>query len=96
MSDHEEWERRLHIPQSIRQAVLDRDNAQCQCCGTGGENRLQLHHWRQFRSHGGGHTTENLVTVCFRCHERIHRHEIDVVVLEVAAGVWRAFLRRGY
>jgi hypothetical protein len=34
--------------------------------------------------------------VCFRCHERIHRHEIDVVVLEVAAGVWRAFLRRGY
>lgn len=88
---HEEWEHRKNIPKEVAYAVLERDNNQCQVCGTGGENRLQLHHWRSFRSHGGSHTQDNLVTLCFRCHEKVHLHVVDVVVIEVSPGVWQAF-----
>jgi 5-methylcytosine-specific restriction endonuclease McrA len=88
---HEEWEHRKNIPVKVAAAVLERDHNQCQICGTGGENRLQLHHWRSFRSQGGPHTQDNLVTLCFVCHELVHRGLVDVVVLEVTPGVWQAF-----
>jgi 5-methylcytosine-specific restriction endonuclease McrA len=91
INQHEEWEHRKNIPAQVVDEVLARDHNQCQACGTGGENRLQLHHWRQFRSHGGSHTQDNLVTLCFVCHELVHRRQLDVVVLEVEPGVWQAF-----
>lgn len=78
------------IPADVRQAVLDRDNAQCVLCGTGGENRLQLHHV-VYRSQGGAHRPENLVVVCMTCHESIHRGDTDVLLLELTPGEWSAF-----
>lgn len=78
------------IPPSVRQAVLDRDNSQCQICGTGGDNRLQLHHLT-YRSHGGRHIPENLVTVCHRCHEAVHRGDTDLLLLEISPGKWASF-----
>lgn len=39
-------------------------------CGWRGEH---LHH-RKLRSQGGEHTTENILFVCARCHDHIHRH----------------------
>ncbi len=85
MSDpigHVEFERRLDIPYSVRMAVLERDLYQCQLCGTGGENRLQLHHV-VYRSHGGSHERENLITLCFRCHMKVHD---GLLAFDVVAG----------
>lgn len=87
---HRAREHPKNIPAAVRQAVLDRDNAQCVLCGVGGENRLQLHHL-EYRSHGGAHVAENLVVVCMTCHEQIHRKETDVLLLEVAPGDWATF-----
>lgn len=92
---HEAWEHRTAIPAAVRDAVLQRDNYQCQLCGTSGENRLQLHHWEHFRSHGGAHTPQNLVTLCFRCHDDVHAHRRAVVVLETSPGVFHAFPQQG-
>jgi 5-methylcytosine-specific restriction endonuclease McrA len=53
----------------LRQQVLRRDDWRCQSCGT--MSNLEVHH-RQFRSHSGPDTEENLITLCTRCHTLIH------------------------
>lgn len=73
------------LPERVRRAVLDRDNYQCQSCGTSGENRLQLHHL-EHRSQGGRHVEDNLVTLCAKCHRLIHDGFLDIFRIE-----WRAF-----
>ena len=50
--------------------VLDRDSWRCQHCGSA--TQLQVHHMR-FRSALGDDNIENLITLCFPCHEKIHR-----------------------
>jgi len=50
--------------------VLLRDAFTCQLCG--GRRHLHVHHIR-FRSQGGDDSTENLLTLCWRCHRLIHR-----------------------
>ena len=87
---HTEREKLRDIPEQVRRAVLERDEYQCQLCGTTGDNRLQLHHV-VFRSHGGRHDAENLVTVCARCHEDIHTGRQGITLVEVKPGLIRAF-----
>lgn len=62
-----------------RKRVYRRDNYQCQKCGRYGGPRgnveLHAHHIRP-KSKGGSHHPSNLLTVCKRCHERIHGHSI--------------------
>jgi hypothetical protein len=81
------------IPDAVRRAVLDRDHEQCVACGTGGENRLQLHHLR-FRSQGGAHDTTNLATLCHRCHRLVHLNVLSVEFVEVWPGEFYPFCRR--
>lgn len=88
-AEHLAKEHPKNIPESVRLAVLERDSYQCQLCGTSGENRLQLHHII-FRSQGGKHDEENLVVLCFRCHEDVHAGRQDILMVEVD-GVWCAF-----
>ena len=49
-----------------REAVLDRDRHRCRVCG-GGE-RLAVHHRQP-----GVHSRDLLITLCVRCHARLHR-----------------------
>jgi len=49
--------------------VLNRDKYRCLICTT--RNFLQVHHVI-FRSHGGSDVLENLATVCYTCHVKIH------------------------
>src|SRR6266851_3688409 len=55
--------------ESRRQQVLRRDGWRCQSCGT--MSNLEVHH-REFRSHSGGDSEENLITLCVDCHRRAH------------------------
>jgi 5-methylcytosine-specific restriction endonuclease McrA len=91
--DAVERHRRLEesIPEAVRWAVLERDGFQCQFCGTAGDNRLQLHHWRDWRSGGGGHEVSNLVTLCAWDHERVHARLQDIELREIGPEQWTSF-----
>ena len=55
--------------ESLRQQILRRDSWRCQSCGT--MSNLEVHH-RQFRTHSGADSEENLITLCATCHARVH------------------------
>ena len=57
--------------ESLRQQILRRDGWRCQSCGT--MSNLEIHH-KQFRSHSGDDSEENLITMCIACHAIAH-HE---------------------
>ena len=52
-----------------RQQVLRRDGWRCQSCGA--MLKLEVHH-KQFRSHSGHDSEENLITLCVCCHGEMH------------------------
>jgi len=52
-----------------RYQVLHRDGWRCQSCGT--KSNLEVHH-KQFRSHAGHDSDENLITLCSTCHASVH------------------------
>ena len=56
--------------ETLRQQILGRDGWRCQSCGT--MSNLEAHH-REFRSHSGDDSEENLITLCTACHARLHR-----------------------
>jgi 5-methylcytosine-specific restriction endonuclease McrA len=60
--DHEAYE-------SLREQVLHRDGWRCQSCGA--MSNLEVHH-KEFRSHSGDDSEENLITLCCRCHVTVH------------------------
>jgi len=55
--------------ESLRQQILRRDGWRCQACGT--MSNLEVHH-KQFRSHSGRDSEENLITLCSTCHAGVH------------------------
>ena len=55
--------------ESLRQQILRRDSWRCQSCGT--MSNLEVHH-RQFRTHSGADSEENLITLCATCHATVH------------------------
>ena len=56
--------------ENLRQQILRRDGWRCQSCGT--ISNLEVHH-REFRSHSGADSEENLITLCAACHASVHR-----------------------
>jgi ATP-dependent DNA helicase RecQ len=60
--------------EALRQQVLRRDGWRCQSCGT--MSNLEVHH-KQFRSHSGHDSEENLITLCVSCHEEMHSQRRD-------------------
>ena len=61
---------------ALREQVLARDSWRCQNCGAA-EN-LQVHHI-QSRSKLGHDNPENLIALCAKCHEALHRNGLKVV-----------------
>ena len=53
----------------LRQQVLRRDAWRYQSCGA--MSNLEVHH-KQFRSHSGHNSEENLITLCVGCHAEMH------------------------
>jgi 5-methylcytosine-specific restriction endonuclease McrA len=56
--------------ESVRKQVLHRDAWRCQSCGS--MSNLEVHH-KQFRSHAGHDSEDNLITLCTLCHANTHR-----------------------
>ena len=55
--------------EQLRQQVLRRDGWRCQWCGA--ISNLEVHH-REFRSHSGDDSEQNLITLCSACHAVVH------------------------
>jgi len=58
--------------EKLRQQVLRRDGWRCQSCGE--MSNLEVHH-KQFRSHAGNNSEENLITLCTACHTHTHQRD---------------------
>jgi ATP-dependent DNA helicase RecQ len=56
--------------ESLHEQILRRDGWRCQSCGS--MSNLEVHH-KQFRSHSGHDSEENLITLCTGCHANTHR-----------------------
>lgn len=57
----------------LKLLVLKRDGFKCKKCGR--RDTLHVHHV-EFRSQGGADSMDNLVTLCFQCHEKVHTREV--------------------
>jgi 5-methylcytosine-specific restriction endonuclease McrA len=55
--------------QLLRNSILTRDGWRCQSCGS--RLGLEVHHITP-RSKLGDDVEENLITLCWECHRRIH------------------------
>jgi 5-methylcytosine-specific restriction endonuclease McrA len=64
------------VPAATREFVWERDNGQCQVCGTSRD--VECHHV-VFRSHGGGHEPDNLTLLCAACHRLVHGGRLRVI-----------------
>ena len=58
------------VYEQLRNQILGRDGWRCQSCGS--MSNLEVHH-KDFRSHSGADSEENLITLCNGCHTKIHR-----------------------
>lgn len=66
---------------SIRKCVLERDEYECSICGLSNDahrrsyrGELEIHHIRpiaEFTSHEQANQTENLISLCSRCHGKV-------------------------
>jgi 5-methylcytosine-specific restriction endonuclease McrA len=63
------WRLELLQYENLRQQILRRDGWRCQSCGA--ISNLEVHH-REFRSHSGADSEENLIALCARCHGAVH------------------------
>jgi len=69
------------IKDEVRMEVLKRDKNTCKHCGwnhnlwsPSDPRHLELHH-KVHHVDGGENRVENLVTLCTRCHDKVHREE---------------------
>jgi len=67
------------ITAKARREVLMRDSFDgCPCCVyCGNPYNLHLHHVVR-RSQGGQGSKENLITLCWECHTKLHAGETDI------------------
>jgi hypothetical protein len=63
------------IPPALRRGVLRRDEGRCRVAGCQHATFVDVHHLVP-RAGGGGHSSENLVTLCSAHHRAIHRGEL--------------------
>jgi len=74
---HEDHRRRSVIAPRIRREVLERDGYTCQAPGCHHRAFLEIHH-RIPVADGGRSVAENLVTLCSRCHRKLHEREAEM------------------
>lgn len=67
--------------------VDERDRGRCRVCGLAAAH----HHHIRYRSQGGKHVPENIVSVCVFCHERIHAKRLIVSMNPANGVVWWAW-----
>ena len=67
------------IPPATRRKVLAKARHQCQTPGCNNTKFLEIHHFTP-RSQGGSNEMSNLGAFCSACHQRIHAHDLNLMV----------------
>ena len=65
------------IPPALRRALIQRDEHRCRVPGCRNATFVDLHHI-QWRSAGGQHEPDNLLTLCSAHHRAVHRGQIRI------------------
>jgi hypothetical protein len=76
---------------NTQEYVLCRDRHKCQLCGKD-KGTLHVHHvlWA---SQGGSDSPENLITLCTKCHDRVHHDTgTDAKVKELFEGICKKYV----
>ena len=60
-----------------RKAVMAARRDECEICGLWTGNFAHVHHIRT-RGAGGNDVPENLISLCWKCHEKVHRGLLKV------------------
>ena len=70
-----EYQQSNRLDENLRIATLMRDGYQCTQCKE--KKSLDAHHiiWREY---GGKDTIENLITLCKRCHKKVHKGKLKL------------------
>jgi hypothetical protein len=63
----------MSIPHATRAEIIERDNSCCRMCGVHAE--IPHVHHVIYRSQGGKNTSPNLVSLDWKCHERVHQNK---------------------
>lgn len=72
---HKRYE--LNIPKGWKLYTLDRDGWQCLRCNK--TDDLHCHHY-VYRSQGGDHHPDNLITLDGHCHRKVHEGKVWIYV----------------
>lgn len=64
------------IPLAVRKIVYERDAYKCRWCGRQNGVSIHLHHI-VYRSGGGQHVPENLISLCYEHHAEAHSSKND-------------------
>lgn len=83
------------IPPAVRRLVLRRDQGRCQVPSCRHATWVDVHHVVP-REEGGGHETDNLVTLCGAHHRALHRGTLVVERGGAGALVFRHADGSGY
>lgn len=80
-------------PKVVREVFI-RDGWKCRHCSF--RNGIQPHHII-YQSHGGKDTTENIITLCWKCHSGHHDNFLTITVLDdkLGANGKVKFIRKG-
>ena len=74
------------VPGELRMQVFEDDSFTCRGCGSR-YHHLHIHHII-YRSQGGQHEYDNLITLCHRCHDVVHdspRSVYEPILQEIVA-----------
>lgn len=61
--------------ENVKAYVLSRDRYKCQCGKSGCSKKLEVHHII-FRSNGGSDSPDNLITLCSKHHDQLHKGKL--------------------
>ncbi len=70
------------MDRALATRVFIRDGWRCRDRNCNDRNALHPHHV-VFKSHQGQDVMNNLLTLCWQCHEAVHRRDLVVIVIEV-------------
>lgn len=68
--------KRPYADVETRKAAKERDNYVCQICGS--RDHPEGHHIFEYASDGGASNSENIITLCKKCHRKVHEGKIDL------------------
>lgn len=64
------------MKKEIKMEVLERDGYSCQFCYT--HRNLDSPHHILYRSRGGKDESDNLITLCRKCHDFVHANNVKI------------------